>query len=272
MKKKVLILGTCRVLPQHSYVSSNAGFFYEIDHDHNFEYHTRPYGQCVSLHQLHMELHDNYHESTYHNKNINSYINKSLRFESKFIHKKIINKEPNIIPYNNYDGYIFEISSFKFITKNNTILAPDIATTPDNIDKNQIVYKNADEEKLLNLLEEINILLEGKPILFVLPFKSIIPERYKMYEIMLKFCSKYNHICLFDPDNIIYSIGYSNVFVKLSEKKSKLKKKIHNRNIVQKKIPYMNIMDETEYDITHFTNKYREEIIKYYKYFFDLFL
>ena len=66
-------------------------------------------------------------------------------------------------------------------------------------------------------------------------------------------------------------MGYKKAFVKLPKKKSRLKQKIHNREIIQKNIPYINPIDETVYDITHFSDSYREEIAKYYKYFFDLF-
>lgn len=267
MKKKILLLGTCRIIPTEKYTESNAGFFYKTNHSHNYEYHVRPYGQCTSIYQLYNELKNNYLEPLYYKENINNYICHDLNVEKRILNNIPINKTQNIISYNNYDGYVFEVSGFKYsLNKLNKIIAPDIATNPNNVDIKQKICKNDNEEDIYNILEKINILLEGKPILFVSPYKSTIPDRYKLQTILITFCKQYKHIDFFNPDYIIYSIGYSKTFKLLSENKSKIRK------VGKETLNNINPIYETIYDTTHFTNIYKDELVNYFKNFFDLFL
>jgi hypothetical protein len=281
--KKILLLGTCRIQINNEYITSNGGWSYKKnDVIEKYEYHMRPFGSTTSFQQLYNEIVTNYDNTDFFvNNKINNYIYRDAEFERNFNHLKkrdIIQNYQTFIPYKEFDGYVFEISSCKFKLNNQNIpIASNAALDIELKDTEDLLKSDIDES--FHILEKIVKLLGDKPIMFVTQYKSVIPDRYKIQFILSEFCSKHKNTVFFNPDYIIYNMGYLKCLKKFSRtrQQSSANQQLKNSNNkrvfnIRNDIPYINSIDESMYDNTHFTDEYHNELMYYYDDFFSLFI
>lgn len=172
----------------------------------------RPFGSVTSIKQLYDEIVYNYDNTDFYvNNNINNYICRSAEFErnfNKLKNRDIISNKQIFIPYKDFDGYVFEISSLKYKVNNKGIsIAPSNSLGIDS-DQNEDLVKS-DINESFYFLKKIVELFKNKPIIFVSQYHSVIPDRYKIQYILSEFCSKQKNTIFFNPDYIIYDLGFT---------------------------------------------------------------